>query len=565
MPRTTPRPPVSPPDFFERHGALLVVITAIIASIAGIANEFVQDDLRLIQTNARVHGLGALGEILTSPYWPPPWHQELYRPVVTIGHALQYTLGAGGPLLFRLVSYLLYALAALGVLALARRVLPVGLAVGVALLFAAHPVHVEAVALAVGQGELLVAIAGLGLTVRYLDRRRAGGMTPRDWLGFAAVYFIATMCKEQGLLLPALLAAAELTLVTGPARQKLRAVAPGFALLAGVALLSIFLRRLVLGGQFTGVFISEALQGLTFGERVLTMLSFVPEWTRLLVWPLRLQADYAPQELVASSGFGAREALGLGIILLSLAGAWLCRRRAPLVTFAVAWLAVTLAPVSNLVPTGILLAERTLFLPSVGFLLAIGGLIAMAVPDLRAWRRELLVGGAVLLALGLLRSAERQRVWRNEAFFSVRGVQDAPMSYRAQRAYGEVLFMLGRNDLALAAYARAVELAPAGHAWRVHNDLARRWRAMGETEREIEELQRSLSGAPEQQDTRGYLIAAYLLLGKYREAAAEIEAALVRGAQPETYRNLRRLADSAAAAGAPPGSIRVRPVTEPRP
>jgi hypothetical protein len=405
-----------------------------------------------------------------------------------------------------------------------------------------------------------VAIATLGLTLRYLDRRAAGGMTGRDWIGFAAVYFIATLCKEQGLLLPAFLLAAEITLVEGRAAAKARAIAGGFVLFAAVAVASILLRRVALGGQFTGVFVSEVLQGRSLGDRLLTTLAVVPEWARLLVWPLRLQADYAPRELMASSGFGAKEALGLGILVSSTAAAWLCRRKAPLVTFGVVWMALALAPVSNLVPTGFLLAERTLFLPSAGFVLALGGLVSLAVPDLGAWRRELLAAAVVLAVLGVARSAERQRVWRNEAFFSVRGVQDAPRSYRAQRAYGEVLFMLGRNDLALAAYGRAVELAPPGHAWRVHNDLARRFRAMGETEREVEELRRSLEMEPGQEDSRGYLISAYLLLGKYAEAKAEVDAALARGGAREVFGSLRTLADSAAAAGAPPGSIRVRPV-----
>jgi tetratricopeptide (TPR) repeat protein len=169
----------------------------------------------------------------------------------------------------------------------------------------------------------------------------------------------------------------------------------------------------------------------------------------------------------------------------------------------------------------------------------------------------------VLVALGMARSAERHRVWRNEAFFTVRTVQDAPRSYRARRAYGEVLFLLGRQDLALEAYERAKALAPAGNVWRVRNDLARRYRAMGESEREVGELQKSLAEAPGQEDTRGHLIAAYLLLGRYADAARQIDTALARGGQPQVFRGLRALADSAARAGAPPGSIRVRPVTDP--
>jgi tetratricopeptide (TPR) repeat protein len=349
-----------------------------------------------------------------------------------------------------------------------------------------------------------------------------------------------------------------LCLVREPLRVRLRAVGGGFALLGGLAFGIVLLRRAVLGGEFAGVFVSEALQGRGVGDRALTLLQIVPQWTRLLIWPVRLQADYAPQELVASSAFGLRESLGLGIVAAALTGAWLARRRAPAITLGVLWLAITLFPVSNLLtPTGFLLAERTLFLPSVGFALALGGLLALRPIRELGWLC------AALVVLGVVRSAERQRVWRNEAFFTVRGVQDAPKSYRAQRAYGEVLFFLGRKDLALEAYDRAKSLAPTGQVWRVRNDLARRYRGSGETQLEVEELQRSLDELPSQEDTRGHLIAGLLLLGRYADAARQIDSALARGAPQEAFRELRALADSAARTGAPPGSIRVRPVVEP--
>ena len=554
-----------------RRAVLLVIAVAIAASLAGLGNDFTQDDLRLIYENARVHGLSHWREILSSPYWPPPWNQELYRPVVTLSHALWYALGHGEPLIFRIVSYILYSLSAVSVLLLGRQLLPHGIALGCAVLFAAHPVHVEAVALAVGQGELLVGLLAVVMTLRYLDRRSRGNLGVRDWVILGALYLVASFTKEQGLLIPALLLAAEVILLDGKVADRLRRLGPGYAGLAMLAVLIVLLRRAVLGGEFSGVFVSEALQGLTIGERALTMLKIVPEWARLLVWPLHLQADYAPMELTASTTFRVPEALGLGILLLALLSAWLLRRRVPVVTFGIAWLAVGLFPVSNLLaPTGILLAERTLFLPSIGFVLMLGGLVTLLAPSRVAspasvspMPHELTIAIVILAVAGLARSVERQRVWRNEGFLTARTVQDAPRSYRAQRAYGDMLFNLGQPALALEAYAGALRLVPAGHAWRVRNDLARRFRAMGETAREAEQLRQSLAESPAQGDTRGYLISALLLLGRYADAAGQVDSALAHGAKPDVFQKLRQLADSAARVGAPPGSVRIRIVTEP--
>ena len=118
-------------------GAIVVCVVALAASITGIANAFTQDDLSIIVESTRLHGLGGLGDILTLPYWPPPAAPDLYRPVASVLMALQYMVGAGAPMVFRVVSYALYAAASIGVYQLARRLMPEFVAMGVAVLFAA--------------------------------------------------------------------------------------------------------------------------------------------------------------------------------------------------------------------------------------------------------------------------------------------------------------------------------------------------------------------------------------------------------------------------------------------
>lgn len=566
-PDTTAAPPSAPAT--DWTGVLLVAAVALAASIAGLGNAFAYDDIAMIELNPRLHGLGNWREILTSPYWPPPWQEEHYRPFTSLSFGLQYLVGGGSPMAFRVTSYLLYAACSVGVFLLGLRLMPRVVALGVAILFAAHPVHVEVVAPAVGQSEMVVALCALLMVIRYLDRRREGTLSVRDWAYLGVLYVMASLSKEHGLTLPALLVAVELLLVRGAARERLAHLWPGYATLAGLAAGLVAIRFAVIGGEFSANWVAEALDGLTFGERTLTMLMVVPEWARLLVWPAHLRLDYAPQEFVASTAFGVREALGLALVLLVLAALAASWRKVPAAAFGIAWMAIALAPVSNvLVPTGSLLAERLLFFPSVGFLLAVGagvGAIRDQALSEPAWRRQVLAGATALLAvLGTLRSAERQRVWRNEAYLSVRAVQDAPRSYRTQRAYADILFKLNRPEMALEAFQRSIELAPAGHAWRVRNDLAGHLRERDERELEVEVLRASLEAEPSQLEARGHLVAALLALGRYDDAITESGLALERGGSQTAFGGLRALADSARAAGAPPGSVQVRLQTGPR-
>jgi hypothetical protein len=402
-----------------RRDQLLVVAAALAASLGGIFNDFVYDDIPIVRDNARLHDLAHWREILTRPYWPPPFVEQLYRPAASLFLAVEYWIGGGRPIVFRLVSYVLYAAVAVGVLQLGNRVLGRRAALVSALLFAVHPVHVEAVALAVNQGELIVALLAVFMVKRYIDARRRNDLQPRDWAAIAVMFAVAALTKEHGFVLPMLLVASELVIEDlSTVRVRIAKTWRGFAVLAMVGGGVLLLRAHVLAGSVVGATTAHALRGLTLGGRLVAMLQVVPMWFRLLAWPARLQADFAPDEIVPPNHVGAPEIAGILLICATIGLVRAARKRASAVSFGLAWCAIALIPVSNLVPTGIVLAERTLFLPSVGFVLAAGGAGAWLVRSSRMsavrMRQALMVSAGVLLLLGILRSESRHRVWNSE-------------------------------------------------------------------------------------------------------------------------------------------------------
>jgi hypothetical protein len=536
---------------------------AVVASITGILNGFTQDDLSILVESTRLHGFGALPDILTLPYWPPPAAPDLYRPVASILLAAQYALGGGAPFVFRIVSYALYALASVGVYRLALRLVPASIALLVAVLFAAHPVHVEAVALAVTQNELIVGALAAFMTVLYVDRRRSesGALSARDWAMLGVGYAIAGFSKEQGLLIPAFLIVAEVFIApTRALGDRVRHLWRGFTVLLAIAAVMIAVRTLVLSGVVGPTMIAEALRGQTMGGRLLTMLQIVPQWARLFVWPVHLRAEYSPREFVASTSFGADEATGLVIAVLVLMTIWLARRRAPALSFGLAWCCVALFPVSNVViPTGILLAERTLFLPSVGFVLALGGawaFVANERPVVTQRARTLIaLGASILVVAALGRSARRQRIWQDPSTLTVASVEDAPLSWRVQQVYGDMLFSQGRAGDAIAAFRRAIDLAP--ESWRPRNYLAGRLRMIGDDSDAVMLLRASLLDDPRQITTIAALAPALLGAGHYAEAKHLADSIVVAENAPPIMVRMSRLADSAIRVNAPPGSIRI--------
>ena len=148
----------------------LVALVAFAVFTNTLSHQFVYDDNSVIVENPRVHQLTNWREIVTSPWWP----RGLYRPVTSLTLAANWTLDPGEPSGFHLVNVLLHAIAAALVAVLGARLMgmPGGLAAG--LLFAVHPVHVEAVANVVGRAEVLATVFALVAALAYL---RFGDLT----------------------------------------------------------------------------------------------------------------------------------------------------------------------------------------------------------------------------------------------------------------------------------------------------------------------------------------------------------------------------------------------------
>jgi hypothetical protein len=296
---------------------------------------------------------------------------------------IESTLGGGSAMPFHITNILLYALAAVLVFALARRVLPTRVAWLTAALFAVHPVHVEAVANVVGQSELLVAVFLLPALILYIDDRRAGELKPRTIAAICLLYLAACFSKEHGVVLPALLGVAELTIIDDerPWREKIARLRPVYLALAALALAFIAVRARVLSDHGIGgfaPFTPFSSLHITWFQRALTALGVVPQWLRLFYWPAHLSAEYGPPDIDIAQRLTFMQIPGIFILGATLAFAVILRRRRPAVSFGIAFACITLLPSSNFIlPAGIVLAERTLFLPSVGALLVLGAVVAL--------------------------------------------------------------------------------------------------------------------------------------------------------------------------------------------
>lgn len=442
-----------------------VAALALLASANSLGNGFAYDDVALIVTSPRVHSWTGWWTEFARTYWP---EGDGYRPFTMLAWRAQWTAGGGSPLLFHAVSVALHVATSAAVLWLSLQILPVTAGLVAAVLYAVHPVHVEAIANVAGQSELFVALALVVATALYVRARSTGPVTPRTWLAIAVLYASACFFKEHALVLPALLIIAEVTVVRDPAplRQRARSLRAPFLLLALLAAGYLWARSAVVIGGLAGFrpFVVFQVLHLSAVDRILTMVGAATEWFRLLLWPARLATQYSPPAVEIAQGLSPSLIPGLLLLVAVLGLMVACRKRSPVTSFGLAWTVVSLLPVSNfVVPAGFLIAERTLLLASVGAMIAIGS----ALPALEGFvaarrlpRASIATVVGVLAMLGIARSVTRNPVWANDDRLWRQGVVDAPDSYLAHFRLGLHLFSTQRPVEGERHYRRSIELFP---------------------------------------------------------------------------------------------------------
>ena len=116
-------------------------------------------------------------------------------------------------------------------------------------------------------------------------------------------------------------------------------------------------------------------------------------------------------------------------------------------------------PTANLLfPTGIVLAERTLYLATTGVALAAAGGFAYLAAKAGV-RGAVLAAACVVLAYGA-RTVTQIPVWRDNRTLALWGLEVHPEAYRTHQAAARALVRLGDLPAALRQYAVSIELYP---------------------------------------------------------------------------------------------------------
>jgi len=434
--------------------AILPAGAAAVAYLSSIGGGYTFDDRWVILQNPIVQQSG-LYEIITSVYTPGP----VYRPLTLLTFAVPERLG-WNPLADHIGNVVLHVLITLLVYAFAGRIVRSQTArlVGT-MIFALHPIHTEAVASLVGRAELLAALFAMTSLVafsRFVERRDPAAL----WLGIALASFaIGPFAKESSLSVLPLFVLLQWYLA--PATRWRGHVAIGAAFLA--AALPYLIARVVFTGALTYpayfAMADNPLAHVSAGQRIATATVILVEYLGLLVAPLTLSADYSYNQIpIVASTVDLRLWLAIAVFVGLGFALWRIRHESPGILFCAAFMVCTLSLTSNLAfPIGTIKAERLLYLPSVGWCIAMGMVAAWGL-------RRRFAAASVALSLVFVfygaRTWMRNFDWRDDAALYEATARSAANSAKAQYNFGTTLLDNHAVDDAVIQFRRALQIDP---------------------------------------------------------------------------------------------------------
>jgi hypothetical protein len=423
-----------------------VAMTAALAYANALQNGFVLDDGGILLSNSLVMSPTTSWRAFALPYWPESLGGGQYRPLGIVSFALDWFVSGGDPRWFHLVNLVWHVAATVAVWCLAAELLaPV--AAGVAgLVFAVHPVHVEAVANTVGRLEPMAAVFVIGALLAH----RHGSRTAVVW------FALGLLSKESAIVFVAL-AATNDVLLERNWRATLRSRRSSYMGYAAVVIAYAIVLTVVFHDRpLTNP--ARVLAGATTGERLAMAVQVIPHYVRLLLAPAELSASYAPNVIVPQPWMSSAVLVGLavGVVAVIAIGVVVARRRWPVLAFSLIWVPIALAPVSNVFfASGVVLAERTLYLASVGVCLGAGAVAERFLIPRTGW----VVVATCSIALAFsVRTWTRTPVWRDDRTYLFTLLEDHPESYEGHLIAGRVLKMANAFDDAERELTKAREL-----------------------------------------------------------------------------------------------------------
>jgi tetratricopeptide (TPR) repeat protein len=385
--------------------------------------------------------------IFQHTYWWPTGESGLYRPLTTLTYLFNYAVlgNANHSAVYHWINLILHICNVLLVFALALRLVrgfwP---SVFIAALWAVHPVLTESVTNIVGRADLLAGFALLSGFMLYLKSTEATGSVRLICLaGLAAVTAVGIFSKESAVAIVGVVACYEL--IWWRERKHDRGLLFGWIAILVPIVAMLYQRSVVLAASPPAEFpfTDNPLVGADFWTARLTALATIPRYLWLTLWPAKLSSDYSYAAIPLAHG-SVQDGIAWAIVAVVIAVVVALYRWNRVAFFMACFAAVTFAPTSNLLfPIGATMAERFLYLPSIGVLACLVMLLYASTERLTitsAMPALVPVALCVIVCGFAVRTWVRNQDWRDDLAMATATIRSTPNSAKAHKLMAHSLF-----------------------------------------------------------------------------------------------------------------------------
>lgn len=449
---------------------IFIILSALGTYLNTVSNDFVYDDEYEILRNPWIKSTKFIPEIFLSYSWgfQNTESTSYYHPLKFIVHTVQYRIFGTKPWGYHLTNVIVHAIVTVLVffigISLFNQVFHEKTIVFPAIasiLFAVHPIHTEAVAWIAGSGDLLMSCFFLLSFFVYIN---SANKQNRRFIISAILFFIATLFKATAMTLPLLLIIYDYsfkkgffdnTLQGNPFKISLyRRYVP--FVIAALAYLS--LRTYAVKGFIPEKSYTEDYAYMIF----INILTVFAKYLEMLVYPFNLNIMHVFHPVLSIDN---KVLLSFCIFALFIALVLVTRKKNRGIFFGLLWITIPLIPVLY-IPTFLrenALAERYLYLPSVGFVIALT-ILLKSIYQRRLFKGMtvllLFLGLAAVVALFTLQTVKRNSIWKNNYTLWIDTVKKSPDSFSANNNLGEVLLKKGQLDEAISYFRKTIQLNP---------------------------------------------------------------------------------------------------------
>ncbi len=514
---------------------VLIFLVSLIIYSNSLAGQFVWDDEYFIVKNRFIRSVSNFPLFFT--YSPTialgGLSKDIYRPLVTLSYAVDYSLWGLNSFGYHLTNVIIHSLNGMLLFLLLYLIFDkISLAFFTSLLFISHPIETETVSWISGRSNLLFLLFYLLSLFFYIkfSKRHKKNFYIISLISFALSLF----SKEMAISLPLILVTYDIHFSKSENfKKRVLKYIPYFLLMLFYLIIrTSLLKRISQMGWW----------GDSPYYTILTMSKVTIDYIKILFWPKQLCANYFVP--ISVSPVETKVFLSLVFLIFLFICLPFIFKRSKKTSFGIWWFFTTMLPVSNIIPLKALMAERFLYLPSIGLCMILAFFIDWLNKEIGFLNRKgifIAVPLTVIIILGYsVRTFIRNEDWKDTLTISKRTIEANPLNAWALTSFGGYLLEEEKYTEAIKNLKKAI-LISKDYA-RAHESLGGCYLKLGRYEDAIQEFKETLRLSPDEIDARNSMGVSYAQLKKYDEAEDAFRTVLrIEPTYFDSYLNLAKL------------------------